>query len=610
MPGIIGVIEKARLPNPSLLLQEMVKCMGKDAALCAGTFSATKLRAHIGWVSRKESSDCLPLWNEAGNVCLLFSGETFSDHTTNGAPKRVENASGLNNANSPLDLYEELGQEFVGHLNGVFSGVLLDLRENKLLLFNGRYGLGRVYFHENDQAFYFASEAKALLKVVPALRAIDPTGLAEFFSCGHPLDNRTLFSGIRLMPGGSVWTWNADKKTSRHAYFDPTIWENQPTLSSEQFYDRLKEVFTRIVPRYFSGPQPVAMSITGGLDSRMIMAAMKPQPGSLKCYTFGGMYRDSADVKIGRSLAQTCGQSFKVLPLTPDFFAQFPDLAAEAVRRTDGAMDVTGAAGLYLNRLARDIAPVRMTGNYGGEILRGIAGLKVQRVDESLFEPGFVRHLRNVPDTIATARRVALPSFIAFKQLPWVHFAMLALEQSEVTVRTPYLDNELVALSYQAPPQLWRNKNVAFRYIADLDPRLARLPNDRGAAWKPGIDLNHPRSRLQYLREEFLPKSEYLFDYGMPTWLARIDRLLSPLRLERLFLGNQKFCHFRTWYRRELSGFVREILLDPRTLSRPYLNRRRVEQVVSSHVKGRANFTLTINKLLSCELVHRTLLDK
>src|SRR5438132_494601 len=369
MPGIIGVIEKARLPNPSLLLQEMVKCMGKDAALCAGTFSATKLRAHIGWVSRKESSDCLPLWNEAGNVCLLFSGETFSDHTTNGAPKRVENASGLNNANSPLDLYEELGQEFVGHLNGVFSGVLLDLRENKLLLFNDRYGLGRVYFHENDQAFYFASEAKALLKVVPALRAIDPTGLAEFFSCGHPLDNRTLFSGIRLMPGGSVWTWNADKKTSRHAYFDPTIWENQPTLSSEQFYDRLKEVFTRIVPRYFSGPQPVAMSITGGLDSRMIMAAMKPQPGSLKCYTFGGMYRDSADVKIGRSLAQACGQSFKVLPLTPDFFAQFPDLAAEAVRRTDGAMDVTGAAGLYLNRLARDIAPVRMTGNYGGEIL-------------------------------------------------------------------------------------------------------------------------------------------------------------------------------------------------------------------------------------------------
>ena len=165
MPGIIGVIEKARLPNPSLLLQEMVKCMGKDAALCAGTFSATKLRAHIGWVSRKESSDCLPLWNEAGNVCLLFCGETFSDHPPNGAPKRVANPSGLNNANRLFDLYQELGQEFVRHLNGVFSGVLLDRRENKVVLFNDRFGLGRVYFHETAEGCYFASEAKALLRV-------------------------------------------------------------------------------------------------------------------------------------------------------------------------------------------------------------------------------------------------------------------------------------------------------------------------------------------------------------------------------------------------------------------------------------------------------------
>src|SRR6266404_2360964 len=206
MSGIIGIIEKALLPNPSLLLQQMVKCMGKDVALCTGAFSATKLRAHIGWVSRKESSDCLPIWNGAGNVCLLLSGETFPDHSANGAPNRVADASGSNNANSLLHLYEELGQEFVRHLNGVFSGLLLDLRENKLLLFNDRYGLGRVYFHENDQAFYFASEAKALLKVVPVLRTVDPSGLAEFFSCGHPLENRTLFRGVHLLPGGAMWT--------------------------------------------------------------------------------------------------------------------------------------------------------------------------------------------------------------------------------------------------------------------------------------------------------------------------------------------------------------------------------------------------------------------
>src|SRR5206468_5989917 len=48
---------------------------------------------------------------------------------------------------------------------------------------------------------------------------------------------------------------------------------------------------------------------------------------------------------------------------------------------------------------------------------------------------------------------------------------------------------------------------------------------------------------------EFLRKAEYAYDYGMPQWMARIDHLLLPLRLERLFLGRHKFSHFRVWYR-------------------------------------------------------------
>ena len=153
------------------------------------------------------------------------------------------------------------------------------------------------------------------------------------------------------------------------------------------------------------------------------MAAMKPQPGSLKCYTFGGMYRDSADVKIGRSLAQACGQSFKVLPLTPDFFAQFPDLAAEAVRRTDGAMDVTGAAGLYLNRLARDIAPVRMTGNYGGEVLRRVRGLGEHSVIALLC-----RDHRGLVDALFAAGKIGAKALLMNTGFAKPQFAAVAVQ--------------------------------------------------------------------------------------------------------------------------------------------------------------------------------------
>jgi len=107
-----------------------------------------------------------------------------------------------------------------------------------------------------------------------------------------------------------------------------------------------------------------------------------------------------------------------------------------------------------------------------------------------------------------------------------------------------------------------------------------------------------------------MPRAEYVYDYGMPQWLAKADRYLAPLHLERLFLGRQKFTHFRLWYRNELSGYVKELLLDPLTLARPYLNRRNVEEIVAAHLTGRGNYTLEIHKLLTSELIQRSLIHQ
>jgi asparagine synthase (glutamine-hydrolysing) len=95
----------------------------------------------------------------------------------------------------------------------------------------------------------------------------------------------------------------------------------------------------------------------------------------------------------------------------------------------------------------------------------------------------------------------------------------------------------------------------------------------------------------------------------MPQWVSRVDNLLSPLRLERLFLGRHKFYHFRVWYRSALANYVREMLLDPRTLSRPYLQREAVESMVRGHLSGGRNYTSEIHKILTLELVHRFFVD-
>ena len=95
----------------------------------------------------------------------------------------------------------------------------------------------------------------------------------------------------------------------------------------------------------------------------------------------------------------------------------------------------------------------------------------------------------------------------------------------------------------------------------------------------------------------------------MPQWVAQIHHALTPLRLERLFLGRHKVSHFRVWYRDALAKYVREMLLDRRTLSRPYLERKGVESIVQGHLNGGRNYTKEIHKILTLELLHRLFFD-
>ena len=60
----------------------------------------------------------------------------------------------------------------------------------------------------------------------------------------------------------------------------------------------------------------------------------------------------------------------------------------------------------------------------------------------------------------------------------------------------------------------------------------------------------------------------------------------------------------------KLSRYVKEMLLDERTLSRPYWTRRYVEKVVGDHLRGVGNYTLEIHQMLTCELIQRQLIER
>jgi len=235
--------------------------------------------------------------------------------------------------------------------------------------------------------------------------------------------------------------------------------------------------------------------------------------------------------------------------------------------------------------------------------LRGNIAFKPQPLSDKLFTDEFMRLGQDAAATYTEEAKVPRQSFIAFKQVPWHHQARLVVEESEIGIRTPFLDNALVRLTFRAPEPLLTSSALSMRLIREGNPELAEIQTDRGA--------RYPASFLDKIRaafEQFRFKAEYVYDYGMPQWLAKLDHAIARLRLEKLFLGRHKFYHFRVWYRDALAPYVKEMLLDGQTRQSPFLRGNRLEQMVKDHTTGVANYTSEITQLLSLELIQRQLL--
>ena len=605
MPGIVGLFTKMPREVAEAELFRMVETLRHEAFYVAGTWVDEELGIYVGWIVRKNSfSDGMPIYNERKDVCLVFSGEEFPEP---GTARRLKENGHMLDADGPsylVHLYEE-NQDFLANLNGRFQGVLVDKIRDRATLFTDRYGMHRLYYHESRNAFYFAAEAKAILAVRPELRKTDPRGLGESISCGCVLENRTIFKGVHVLPAASTWEFRRGALNRKSTYFQPHDWENQDPLEPEAYYQEIRKVFSRNLPRYFNGRQRVGISLTGGLDSRMIMAWQKPLPGTFPCYSFGGMFRECQDVILARKVASACGQSHEVIPVGQEFLSRFSHYAERTVYLTDGCVDISHSPDLYVNEQAATIASVRMTGNYGGEVLRGVRAFKPVEPPQGLFSQEFISHVHKANETYAGLLEGNPVSFAVFRQAPWHHHGLLALEETQLALRSPYLDNELVRTVFRAPESALTSNEVSLRLITEGNTALRHIRTDMGVAGNRS-PLHAVASRRLL---EFTFKAEYGYDYGMPQWVAGIDHVFSRFHLERLFLGRHKFYHFRVWYRDVLSTYVREVLLDSRSLSRPYLQRRTVEKIVEGHLKGDRNYTTAIHKLLTLEHLHRLFID-
>lgn len=611
MPGIAGIICKKNSGDKKKKLDIMLTSMLHEKFYSYGTYINRKLGFFIGYVSLEDSfSDCMPIFNEKKDLVLFLTGECYIEQEKIISLRNNGHEFNIGNASFLIHLYEEMGERFFESLNGWYNGIILELKTGKAILFNDRYGIRRLYWHQNNESFIFSSEAKSLLKAFPFLRSLSLQSIGEYFVYDCVLENRTYFTDINLLPPGSKWSYmlgNVCKK----CYFDPSYLEKQTLLSREQFFEELSYSFKKILPQYLTG-KSIGMSLTGGLDTRMIMACLNLLPGELPCYTFGGMYRDILDVRLAPQVAEICNQSHQVLRLNDEkFLSDYPSQVERSIYITDGLESVDKADVIYFNKLAREVAPIRITGKYGSQVLKSVIGLKDRSPYTKLFDLDFLKYVSMAKETFHHIKKRHAFSFLLFNEISWWWNGFIASESSQVTVRSPFLDNDLIKLLYRMP---LKDTDIGIdfelNFIKKHNPDLLSVPTTGTFGGNRPVFISKPYQFLLqllinmdkiYIRER-LPLS-------MTHWVGRLDYLLKPLHIDKLFMGLTDFRRYRVWYRDQLAGFLCDALLNKKTYDRPYWNKSYLEKVVNSHIKGRGTYLREIRKILQVEMINRVLIE-
>ena len=234
-----------------------------------------------------------PLWNEAGDVTLVFNGEIYNyrelrEQLLDRGHHFRTHADGEVIAH----LYEERGPDFVCDLNGMFAIALWDNRAKRLVLARDRAGEKPLYYWCRDGMLVFGSEIKALFEYPGISRALDPEALRQYFFYGYFPTPRSVYAAVKKLPAAHRLVvergeMRIDAYWRLQNYLRPpglprvsTRWEERAL--AEALRRRLHDAaISRLV-----SDVPIGVFLSGGIDSSTIVATMSElTPGNVNTFS-------------------------------------------------------------------------------------------------------------------------------------------------------------------------------------------------------------------------------------------------------------------------------------------------------------------------------------
>lgn len=467
---------------------------------------------------------------------------------------------------------------FMRGIDGFFSAVIYDADRSMIHLVSDRYGLRHLYWHQTSDGIAWGSEVKALLALPTFTPAIDPVAVREFLSIGYILEDRTWLAGVRLLDPGSVLTWNIRERALRmHRYW---WWDAiQPAdrnVDEASLADELGRLWRAAVERR-TRTGTIGLFLSGGLDSRAILAACPAQLGVLEAATFG--QPGSLDVQIAAEVARVKGATHYVHELNERTWLSG---RMEGVWRTDGMMNLIH---LHSTNVPWHLCPINLNG-YLGDVVLGGSYLRDSRfldrpIDEQLAA-SFLKASVSMSARELDLYRRSQKSDIYGICNRGRKFVALGIRSSMHVRdhRLPFFDNDLIEFIFSLPDR--------YRYRAPLyrDMLLRTFPEYfSDIPWqRTGLPIS--ASRLQVARKRVTER--------MRRMLAEVSRPKAT--------AVQQYASYSDWMRKPPASFwIRETLLSRNALYIQYVPRNEVERCLTAHEAG-ASLAERIGRYMTFEL--------
>ena len=446
-----------------------------------------------------------PITNEDESLRIVFNGEIYNyqdlrtELLAKGHVFRTRTDTEV-----ILHLYEELGENCVDRLNGMFTFAIWDSARRRLFLARDRLGIKPLFYSfEPGQRLIFGSEIKPILEAGVSRKA-DHQALYDYLSLMYVPTPATAFSAIKKLPPGCVMTCSPEGLQIRQ-YWDvplPKIGEEEPL--GRRYEQEILDLIETAIRSHMIADVTVGALLSGGLDSTTVAAVMSHKLQlPLLTFTIGFDKRSYDESPEARLVAETLGTQHLEQTVYPGMVDSIPELLTFF---DEPFADYSAIPTFLVSKMAAQHVKVVLTGDGGDEVFAGYPTHVAYKVSRMFgLVPRWIRERLINPLVMALPTSMERLSF-DYKAKRFITGADLPLERAHYWWKVIFNEEEKKQLL--RPEFLGNGFNDSFHVFDEYFERSKHA---------------HPLNRLLYVDTK-----TFLLDDN----LAKVDRMTMANSLE------------------------------------------------------------------------------